>query len=298
MMDFYKSTPLVKLKSFKHDIAPIGFYFDLFPTYIFEVPILPLPMRIDKVSNGEPTLFIILDLKRLDALCETLNLIINFELFYSIGIKNLIEYAKSKKKEITLRDLEVKYLRNWWNKSININSYNSDLSDLFTFINEEFIKTYSYIIQRNLSPLQEDYRYPLIHYCETIINYIRNKIEENLFQIDLHGEIKVEKLYLERKNKFYPLIIKMPVHNKINDKDYEMGFVPYLIYEDLLDCFSYNLNLLKARDKNTINLKVYEDIQLINKRSNISDIEDFKLNNITVNIQDINLGKILQSIRT
>ncbi|MFW9770607.1 MAG: hypothetical protein ACFFEO_00355, partial [Candidatus Thorarchaeota archaeon] len=79
----------------------------------------------------------------------------------------------------------------------------------------------------------------------------------------------------------------------INDKVYEMGFVPYLIYEDLLDCFSYNLNLLKTKDY-TINLKVYKDNLIINKRSNISDIEVFKQNIRTFKMQDIDLDKLLQ----
>ena len=292
-MTFFKSSPVVKLKSFKDDIAPIGFYFDFFPTETFKVPILPIPMRIDKLSNGEPTLFITLDLEKLDALCEKLDLIINFNLFYSIGIKNLIEYAKLKKKELTLRDLELKYVKSWWRESNNLSSHNIDLIESFTFINAEFIKTYSYLFQNNVDPVHEDYKNALIEYCIKIINYFRIKIEKNEFQISVDNKIKEEKLYLERRKKFYPLIIKIPVQDKINEKVYEMGFVPYLIYDDLLDCFSYNLNLLKTSDKNTLNLKVYKDNQIINKRSFISDIEDIKLNTRTINIQDIELDKLL-----
>jgi hypothetical protein len=251
-------------------------------------------MRIDKLSNGEPTLFITLDLEKLDALCEKLDLIINFKLFFSIAIKNLIEYAKLKKKELTLRDLELKHIKNWWRESNNFSSHNLDLIESFTFINVEFIKTYSYVLQNNLDPLQEDYRNALIQYCDRIINYFRNKIENNVFQISVDNKIKQEKLYLERRKKFYPLIIKIPVQDKINEKVYEMAFVPYLIYDDLLDCFSYNLNLLKSNDTNTINLKVYKDNHIINKRSYISDIEDIKLNIRTTRIQDIDLDKLLQ----
>ncbi|MFX1413496.1 MAG: hypothetical protein ACFFA2_06605 [Promethearchaeota archaeon] len=291
-MIFFKS-PVVKLKSFKDDIAPVGFYFDIFPTEYFKIPIFPLPMRVDKLSNGEPTLFINLEIHKLDALCEKLDLAIDFKLFYSIGIKNLIEYAKIKKKELTSRDLERKKVKNWWRESNSFSSNNLDLIESFTFINAEFIKMYSNIIQNNINSTQGDFRNTLIRYCESIVDYFRIKIEKNIFYINIDNELKEEKLYLERKNKFYPLIIKMPVHDKINDKVYEMGFVPYLIYEDLLDCFSYNLNLLKTKDY-TINLKVYKDNLIINKRSNISDIEVFKQNIRTFKIQDIDLDKLLQ----
>ena len=46
------------MKSFKNNIAPILFYFDIFTTEIFEVPVIPVPIRIDKVINGDFTLFI------------------------------------------------------------------------------------------------------------------------------------------------------------------------------------------------------------------------------------------------
>lgn len=292
-MIFFKSLP-VKLKSFKDDIAPIGFYFDLFCIEPFKIPILPLPMRIDKLSNGEPTLFIILDFGKLDALCDKLDLVVNYELFYSIGIKNLIEYAKLKKKELTMRDLDEKEIQNWWKESINLSTHNLDLVESFTFISAEFLKTYNHIVKNNLDSNQEDYRNVLSQYCITIIEYFRDKIEKNVFQLSKDGKIKEERLYLEKKKKFYPLIIKLPVYNEINDKVYEMGFVPYLIYDDLLDCFTYNLNLLKTSHINTINLKVYKDTQIINKRSNISDIEVFKQNTRTFNIHNIDLEKILQ----
>ncbi|KKL99533.1 hypothetical protein LCGC14_1813490, partial [marine sediment metagenome] len=40
----------VKLKSYKKDLAPIGFYFDIFATEIFKIPVMPVPMRIDKLT--------------------------------------------------------------------------------------------------------------------------------------------------------------------------------------------------------------------------------------------------------
>ena len=89
---------LTRLKTFKNDLAPVGFYFDIFSTTIFQIPILPIPMRIDKLSNGEPTLFITPNQEKLETVFKKLKLCINFNLFYSTGIKNLLNYVKLKKK--------------------------------------------------------------------------------------------------------------------------------------------------------------------------------------------------------
>ena len=96
------SNPPAKLKSFKNDLAPVGFNFDIFPTDIFKIPIMPIPMRIDKTSNGRATFFIIPDLLKLDSFLETLDLVFNFESFLIEGLKNLIIYSKKKYKEINI----------------------------------------------------------------------------------------------------------------------------------------------------------------------------------------------------
>jgi len=97
-------------------------------------------------------------------------------------------------------------------------------------------------------------------------------------------------LYLEKKNKFYPLVINIPVNDVSKNKIYDMGFVPYLIYDDLLDCFYYNKNLLENNKKDSINLKVYKDNEIIKKGTNI---EDIKTNLSTIEIKDFKLEQLI-----
>jgi hypothetical protein len=262
-----KFNPSPKLKAFHKDIAPIGFYLDIFPTELFQTPILPLPMRIDKLSNGEPTLFIKLNMKKLESACSKFKLDLNLNNFYLMGIKNFVHYASVKLKELTLRPLDSRKVEEWWETSKSLSAYSPDLMDIFTFININFIETFALIKESNLNPSQEDYSKVLLMYCDKVVNFLREKIDANTFTLSKDNEVSTEKLYIEKKNKYYPMIIKIPVYNETIQRSYQMEFVPYLIYDDLLDVFFYNANLLRNGEKKTINLKVYEDTQIINTRS-------------------------------
>jgi hypothetical protein len=64
--------------------------------------------------------------------------------------------------------------------------------------------------------------------------------------------------------------------------------VPYLIYDDLLDCFAYNKKLLDGEDQAPIDIIIWKNKGIINKRSNIEKtnqdfyIKNFKLSKITL----------------
>ncbi len=297
-MPFFKSNrkTLTKLKTFKNDLAPMGFYFDIFSTKIFQIPIMPIPMRIDKLYNGKPTLLITPNREKLEKAFKKLKLRINFNHFYFIGIKNFINYANIKQKDLTLRGLDGEKIRKWWKASNNISAFNPDLSESFTFITFQFLKTFSYIDKNNLDPTQDkdEYKNVLIEYCDAIIKYFRNKIEKNIFFIENEDKIEEEKLYLEKKQKCYPLEIKIPVNDLIAKKTHKMGFVPYLIYDDLLDSFYYNKTLLIKNTNDSINLKVYVDNEIINKTSNIDDI---KTKSSKIELKSLNLKEILHRLK-
>jgi len=284
-----KFHPSPKLKAFRKDIAPIGFYFDIFPTELFQTPILPLPMRIDKLSNGEPTLFIKLDMKKLESACKKFKLYLNLNNFYLMGIKNFVYYASVKLKEITLRALDSRKVEEWWKASKSLSANSPDLMDIFTFINLNFIETFALIKERNLNHSQEDYSKVLLTYCDKVVNFLREKIDANTFTLSRDDEVSTEKLYIEKKNKYYPMIIQIPVYNEKIQRSYQMEFVPYLIYDDLLDVFFFNANLLRNGEKKTINLKVYEDTHIINTRSATLN---GKVQHSTFDLKDLNIEKV------
>ncbi|MHA1669663.1 MAG: hypothetical protein ACTSV5_03690 [Promethearchaeota archaeon] len=272
------------MKSNKNDISPIVFFFDVITTDVFKIPVIPTPMRIDKVIHGDPTLFILPDFKKLNELGEKLDFYIDFESFFKVGIENLISFTKIKYNKTNYRPLKKEIIRKWFNKSQIIKADIPDLSEAFTFIISEFLMLYSNIEKKKLTPDSESYRLQLIQYCERLITYFREKIEQNDFQINVNGEKKIVQLYREKKNKYFPQIISIDIFNIRNNSTKKMAFVPYLIYDDLLDCFTYNRNTLTEEQKKANYINLHDLNRIIKKKANIFDCNnkfvfyDLKLN--------------------
>ena len=250
---------------------------------------MPIPMRIDKISNGDPTLFIFPDVIKLNKLCEKLDLFLDLQLFFILGIKNLINFTKKKYKEITLRPLDDNKIRNWFNNSKIIHADISYLTNDFTFLISEFLKLYSKIdFDKDL----EEYHPNLIHYCNTIINFLKEKIEDNILEIENVNVIKPQKLYEERENKYFPNIMTIKVYNSNTKKMKEMNFIPYLIYDDLFDSFSYNKELLLEHNYSLFNLQLWKKNNIINNGSKTNVVDSKKLLK-NINLEKLDLGLIL-----
>jgi hypothetical protein len=254
------------------------------PNDYFKVPIMPIPLRIDKVTNGDPTLFILPEFKKLGDLCEKLEYYIDFESFFMIGIENLIQYAKKKYGEDNYRALKSTTITRWFNKSINIVANIPDLNETFTFLISEFLILYSNIEKKKIPINSEEYRIELVQYCDSMIRYFRDKIEQNSFKIQMKGEIKIVKLFLEKKNQSHPQITSIDIFDAKTNRSRKMFFVPYLIYDDLLDCFFYDKKILTEEKKtlNYINLRDLNKI-IIKKSDNSKSIKSFNLKDLKLN---------------
>jgi hypothetical protein len=282
-----------KIKSFKNDLAPIIFYFDIFPIEPFQIPILPIPMRIDKLLNGEPTAIILPNINKISKLCRKFEIQFDLELFFLQGFLNLIKYGKNKKKELTSSELDVNIISAWWEQSKNIMVCIPDLTESFTFIILEFIRLYSYIKDNNLDPNQKAYLDALLEYCSNIIKYFRKKIESNKFKTFEKNKITLQKLYFERRKKVFPTIAKIQVYKRASSQYERLGFVPYLIYDDILDCFFYNKTQLEKKVKKAIDLKVYEDNLIINKGFSLWSSKKYVR---TTRFDKLNLENLLETI--
>jgi len=270
-----------KLKSFKRDIAPVGFYFDIFATEIFKIPVMPVPMRIDKLTNGGLTLFIFPDIGNLNELLKKLGLTINFQKFFLLGISNFINFAKGKYKEIIHRNLEREMIIKWFENSRLLKTEIPSLTETYTYLLLEFLNTFSTIEEKGLDPSLEGYTTELLRYCDKIISYTREKIENNVILIKEEGSTKTVQLYLEKKEKYYPQIIAIKI-----DKKTKMNFIPYLIYDDILDIFSYNRILLNEGKQIPVDMSIWKCNGIINKYStlnySIGYVRDFDLKKIDV----------------
>ena len=257
---------LTKLKSFKNDIAPIGFYFDIFSTDLFKIPVMPVPMRIDKISNGNACLFILPNVRELNQLGEELGFQINFKRFYSEGIRNLTNYAKKTYKELVYKDLDPEKIIQWFNKSKNISGTITSLTIDFTFLISEFLKLYAVLSKSNFETYNDNYVNELIRYCDKVIEYFQKIIEQNVFKVIENDSPQIKKLYRVKKDKYYPLIIPIKVEELTTNKTKTRGFIPYLIYDDILDCFSYNRDLLTEKTQTLCDHKIWIENRIIISR--------------------------------
>jgi len=259
--------PPTRIKSYTNDLAPIGFYFDIFSTNLFKIPIMPIPMRIDKLTNGEATYLIPPDYNQLNEVFEKLDIVIDFKNFFLTGIKNLINYAKNKYREITLQTLTDSIIMKWYENSLTVQTEIPCLTQDFTFLLTEFLYFYCNISEQDLKPDDDDYERLLLQYCEKMIKHFKEKIESNKIQIRYDEIIKTEQLYREKNNKYYPIAIFLKIKNLENNKVRKMRFIPYLIYDDILDVFSYNRKLIIDASNTLFDIGDFKKKQIFNKGS-------------------------------
>ncbi|TFF87599.1 MAG: hypothetical protein EU549_04430 [Promethearchaeota archaeon] len=273
------------IKNYENHIAPIGFFFDFFPTDIFNIPIMPVPMRVDRIFYGEPSYFIEPNYE--DILERDFELEINFTQFYTIGIKNLIAYANEKYKEINNKSLEKKLIKQWFKKSTNIQTEITTLNKDFTYIIIKFLEMINDVNKNVKTNHNSDYKSACKNYFENIINYIEKKLLDNEIEILYKGEITTQKIYYVKRKKYFPRIVEIDTINLENGKKTEKGFVAYLIYDDLLDIFNYNLKLINENKSNLFNYlnienrRINKKINIFNNRKKISD-KFFKIDNIKI----------------
>jgi hypothetical protein len=218
---------------------------------------------------------------KLGDLYDKLNYYLDFESFLGIGIENLINYAIEKYNENNYRTLKRTTVIKWFDKSINIIADIPDLSEAFTFLISEFLIMYSNIEKKALPIDSDGYRSELVQYCDKMITYFRNKIEQNSLKIHSKGEIQIVKLYSQKKNNYHPQITPIDIFDSKTNQIKKMFFVPYLIYDDLLDCYYYDKKILTEEKKklNYINLHDLNKI-IIKKSDNTKSIKSFNLKDL------------------
>ena len=253
---------------------------------------MPVPMRIDKISNGEPTLFLLPDADQLNQVTDDLDIYIDYELFFSQGIRNLVSYAKFKYRELFKQSLFTDAIKKWFRKACYIDSVIPTLVQDFTYLIIEFL--YLYTELDNLkSEMPGDQSEKMVNFCSKMVIYFRQRIENNEIEVKYKGLNQTVQIFKERRKKYYPLIVPFDVNDIENNRITQKNFVPYLIYDDIIEVFAYNKKLLEENPTIALNMQqIYQHNHIINKRSNITDPNhNFSLDHFK--FQDINLSGLL-----
>ncbi|TFF97532.1 MAG: hypothetical protein EU547_04065 [Promethearchaeota archaeon] len=244
-------------------------------------------MRIDKIIKGGGAYIILPDFKKLNEICFELKLNINFKKFFITGIKNLIKFANEKNVEMYNKALNKEKIIIWFENTKEIEANLPSFREDNTFLITEFLKFYDKIVNNNGmndTKYYIDQQELILNYLEKNIEYIQNRIDNNLTKIERDNKIINEEICFQKRKKIFPRIINLDIEYK-NEK-HQMKFVPYLIYEDLLEIFLYNMELIKNKEISKLGVDCYN--RIINKRSNIShldnleELDKFSLENIKI----------------
>jgi hypothetical protein len=319
---------------FKSDAAPFFFYLDIFPPdlSIYEIkhhvellnhvkfnPIMPLPLRVDRVFNGESSI-LIRPFKPISfSIEDKYTAIINPPKFVYYGIQKLINFTEIRASEEFVISLSSENVKKWWDKTRYLHGRLRTLEEDFT----AFIIAYFYTVLK-AKLFNEDLISAATKYCELIRDICNKRIEEKYILVETKGQEKIVNLYKMKErtrykkfksvieNRLYPTFVDIEVINlkdvgfsQLNEEQEGIlkknskviKYIPLLIYDDLLECMLQNLKRLKEYEGKILDpsfLLEQNIVLLVEKKE--SSPETISKYTWFDEFDDINIDSILESI--
>jgi len=279
-----------KYDIYESDAAPFFFYIDVIPLDLthYEIkhhikllksiktnPIMPLPLRVDRVYNGESSVLIRPNKPISFPLEEDYIAIINPENFVQKGIEKLLYHTEIRGSKEFISSLSNENVKDWWEKTRNLYGRLKFLEDDFI----SFLNAYLHIMVKSKLN-NEDLIEAAIEYSELIKEICNKRIRENSIFVKVKEKEKITNLYKMKKKKtfegfkrvekelLYPSFVDIEVvnlenigFNQFKEKSYDdvkkqsriLKYIPLLIYDDLLECMLQNLKTLKNKNINILN---------------------------------------------
>ncbi len=297
-------------KTFKYDASPFFFYIDVLPLDLSQYdiphhvellkevqsnPIMPLPLRVDRVFSGESTILIRPRDHILFPIDEKIAFI-NPLPFIKSGITKLLYFTEVRASREFVLSLTLENAKKWWNSTKYLYGKLRTLEEDFV----AFLKAYLHImIKAKIN--NEDLFSAAKQYCELIRDVCYQRIEEKHIFVELKGKEKFidmykmkdgnvyEKAFKKTKRELlYPTFVDIEVLNferegysqfnsdNLNVKPKELKYIPLLIYDDLLECMLQNLEILEEGESEIIDpsyLLENNTIKLVDKE--IPDSESY-----------------------
>ncbi|MFX1315752.1 MAG: hypothetical protein ACFE9T_07805 [Promethearchaeota archaeon] len=324
---FQRNKPQYKFKTYKSDAAPFFFFIDIFPpnadhfnnplssflvNQIRNNPIMPLPMRIDRVFNGKNSIIVRPNNPIVFPINESVSAIVNPIPFLQLGFEKLLFFTEIRSFEKFSLSLNQKVIKRWWEATRYFYGDLLQIEEDFS----AFLRAYLYtIIKASIN--EEDIIGAAFEYCEIINKICTNRMLSNNILVEINKKQKNVKLYKEKtreyrkklKTEYHPELIDIEVFNlsengfsyEENFKDtidknfnsYILKYIPLLFYDDLQECMLQNLKLL---EKNELELQspsylLNKNVIIIQKSESLCEKELNKYSWLS-NLNDINIGKI------
>ncbi|MFX0048482.1 MAG: hypothetical protein ACFE8G_10000 [Candidatus Hermodarchaeota archaeon] len=281
--------PQYRFKTYRSDASPFFFFIDIFPLdlklfdtphslalakHIKNNPVMPLPMRIDRVYNGVSSILIRPNSPISFPLNESTLGIINPVPFLQLGIENLLFFTEIRSQQRLLRSVRKEKVKEWWENTRNLYGNLHQIEEDFA----AFLKAYLYtILKAKIN--EEDITGAALEYCEIVNNICKERMLKNKILVEIKDAQKHVKLYREKTGKrrekltivkkveYHPELIDIEVFNFSDTgfpKQVDFGnaslknhgsivakYIPLLLYDDLQECMLQNTALL---EKNEIKL--------------------------------------------
>ncbi|TFG03804.1 MAG: hypothetical protein EU542_01120 [Promethearchaeota archaeon] len=324
-----------KFKTYRSDASPFFFFIDIFPLdlkmfetshslalakHIKNNPIMPLPMRIDRVFNGESSVLIRPNSPVSFPLNESIVAIINPIPFLQLGIEKLLFFTEIRSHQELLRSLKPQKVKEWWENTRYLYGNLRQIEEDFS----AFLKAYLYtIIKAEIN--EEDITGAAIEYCEIVNNICKERMLKNKILVEIKDSQESVKLYREKKTKnreklnivkkmeYHPELIDIEVfnfsdirfpnkndfNNNIikNHESYVAKYIPLLLYDDLQECMIQNISLLEKNVTELLNPSfLLENNVIILLHSEKIEDNDLNKYNWLSDLSEVNIQGVLNSI--
>ena len=331
------SSRFQKFKIFKSDAAPFFFYIEVFPPDLSAFksehmkallksveanPIFPLPMRVDRVFNGDKSMLIRPREPISFSLMDNLVASINPLPFIQSGIEKLLYFTEIRAFQKFAVSLTIDRVEKWWASTRFLYAKLMRIEEDFSAALRAYIHT---MVSAKLN--DEDLINAAKNYCQMVSDICNKRIKENSILIETDkNEVQV-KLYKEKILKYYKKrkkVEELQYHPELVDMDVydllEKGFVseveksnaifnqikaghkkyiPLLFYDDLLECMLQNLKQLEDGDVNLLDpsFLIDKNIIIVQKLEELESANPHDLSWM-ISFDGINLKPTIQSIRT
>jgi len=328
--------PINKFKTYKFDAAPFFFFIDIFPPDYSNVtkpnlanllrsigtnPIMPQPMRVDRVFNGERSVLIRPREPISFPVTEDLTAIIDPLQFLKFGFEKLLYFTEVRSREKFFLSLSQERVSHWWGFTKYLYGNLTTLEEDFS----AFLRAYLYTIVK-AKILEDDLIDAALEYCKLVSDMCRKRFEQNSILIEIKGKQENVKMYKVKEATYYrkfkksqeteyhPELIDIEIYDfsKIgfttenNNRaslldglgNNIIKYIPLLFYDDLLECMLQNIKRLEEGDKDLIDPSFLLDNGVIITQ-NSKDLEKINIESYSWwnSFDTINFIPILESIR-
>ncbi len=273
---------LTQYRTYKFDAAPFFFYIDVLPLNLslYDIPhhvdilkniqfnpIMPLPLRVDRVFSGESSIII----RPSDLVSFPINeniAVIDPQGFIQLGIEKLLYLTEVRASRDFSFSLTPNNAKKWWNSTKFLYGRLRTLEEDFV----AFLRAYLHImVKAKLN--NDDLISAAVKYCEFIRDICNKRIDGKQILVEIkdkekavnmfkrkEGKVYQKRFKTKKVNLLYPTFVDIEVQNleesgysnfernnyqylKIKSKD--IKYLPLLFYDDLLECMLQNLVRLK-----------------------------------------------------